>query len=43
VVGVDESKLLRWLIRNKQEQGIEKRYDETREEIERSGGKPERP
>jgi len=43
VVGVDESKLLRWLIRNKQEQGIEKRYDETREEIERSGGKPEKP
>jgi phospholipid/cholesterol/gamma-HCH transport system substrate-binding protein len=28
IVGVDESKLLRWLIRNRQKAGIEKRYRE---------------
>lgn len=27
VVGIDESKFLRWLIRNRQKKGIEKRYD----------------
>lgn len=31
VIGVNESKLLRWLIRNRQEKGIEKRYDDARE------------
>jgi phospholipid/cholesterol/gamma-HCH transport system substrate-binding protein len=28
VVGINESKLLRWLIRSRQKKGIEKRYDE---------------
>jgi phospholipid/cholesterol/gamma-HCH transport system substrate-binding protein len=28
IVGVNESKMLRWLIRNRQKAGIEKRYDE---------------
>ena len=28
VIGVNESKFLRWLIRNRQEKGIEKRYDD---------------
>ena len=31
VIGVNESKLLRWLIRNRQEKGIEKRYDDAQE------------
>jgi phospholipid/cholesterol/gamma-HCH transport system substrate-binding protein len=43
VVGVNESKLLRWLIRNRQKQGIEKRYQERREELERQGIEPEQP
>jgi phospholipid/cholesterol/gamma-HCH transport system substrate-binding protein len=30
LVGVNESKLLRWLIRNRQKSGIEKRYEETK-------------
>jgi len=29
LIGINESKLLRWLIRNRQQAGIEKRYDET--------------
>src|SRR3954451_4978869 len=41
VVGVNESRVLRWLIRNRQQKGIEKRYDDTTKEIEQSGGKPE--
>jgi phospholipid/cholesterol/gamma-HCH transport system substrate-binding protein len=28
LIGINESKLLRWLIRNRQQSGIEKRYDE---------------
>lgn len=28
VIGINESKFLRWLIRNRQEKGIEKRYDD---------------
>jgi hypothetical protein len=28
VVGIDESKLLRWLIRNRQKSGIKKRYQD---------------
>ena len=31
VIGVNESKFLRWLIRSRQEKGIEKRYDDARE------------
>jgi hypothetical protein len=30
IVGIDESKLLRWLIRNRQKSGIRKRYDAAR-------------
>jgi len=29
VIGIDESAILRWLIRNRQKSGIQKRYDET--------------
>lgn len=43
VVGVEESKMLRWLLRNRQKQGIEKRYRETRDQLEREGEAPERP
>ena len=28
IVGIDESKLLRWLVRNRQKTGIKKRYSE---------------
>lgn len=41
LVGVNQSRMLRWLIRNRQKKGIEKRYDDTRKTIEESGGKPE--
>jgi phospholipid/cholesterol/gamma-HCH transport system substrate-binding protein len=41
IVGVNQSRVLRWLIRNRQQKGIEKRYDDTKKSIERSGGKPE--
>ena len=41
LVGVNQSRLLRWLIRNRQKKGIEKRYDDTTKAIERSGGQPE--
>jgi phospholipid/cholesterol/gamma-HCH transport system substrate-binding protein len=37
VVGVNESKLLRWLIRNRQKKGIEKRYDEEQQSLEEEG------
>ena len=30
VVGIDESRLLRWLVRNRQQAGIRKRYREER-------------
>ncbi|MFL6258721.1 MAG: MlaD family protein [Thermoanaerobaculia bacterium] len=40
IVGINQSRVLRWLIRNRQNKGIEKRYDDTRKEIEKSGGKP---
>lgn len=43
VVGVDQSKLLRWLIRNRQKAGIQKRYHDTRDELERQGVRPEKP
>jgi hypothetical protein len=29
--GINESRLLRWLIRNRQQAGIEKRYDESQQ------------
>ena len=31
LIGINESRLLRWLIRNRQQEGIEQRYDERRE------------
>ena len=40
VVGVEESKLLRWLIRNRQKAGIEKRYETTRDELDERGESP---
>ena len=42
VVGVEESKLLRWLLRNRQKQGIEKRYRDARAEPEPSDELPEK-
>lgn len=41
IIGVNESRLLRWLIRHQQQKGIEKRYEDTTKAIEQSGGKPE--
>lgn len=38
VIGVNESRLLRWLLRNRQKAGIEKRYEETKGAIEEQGG-----
>jgi phospholipid/cholesterol/gamma-HCH transport system substrate-binding protein len=38
IVGIHESRLLRWLIRNRQKAGIEKRYEDTRKAIEEQGG-----
>jgi phospholipid/cholesterol/gamma-HCH transport system substrate-binding protein len=41
VVGVNQSKTLRWLLRNRQKKGIDKRYEDTKKAIEQSGGTPE--
>jgi phospholipid/cholesterol/gamma-HCH transport system substrate-binding protein len=41
IVGVNQSRLLRWLIRNRQKKGIETRYDATKKAVEQSGGKVE--
>jgi phospholipid/cholesterol/gamma-HCH transport system substrate-binding protein len=41
IVGVNESRILRWLIRNRQKKGIETRYNVTKKAIEQSGGKVE--
>ena len=38
LVGVNESRILRWLIRNRQKKGIEKRYEDTKKAIEEKGG-----
>jgi phospholipid/cholesterol/gamma-HCH transport system substrate-binding protein len=40
IIGVNESRLLRWLIRNRQKKGIEKRYKDTRKEMEEAGQAP---
>jgi phospholipid/cholesterol/gamma-HCH transport system substrate-binding protein len=40
LVGINESKLLRWLIRNRQEKGIEKRYEGEVEKLESEGATP---
>ncbi|HEY0513963.1 MAG TPA: MlaD family protein [Thermoanaerobaculia bacterium] len=41
IAGVNQSKVLRWLIRNRQQKGIDKRYDDTKKAVEGSGGTPE--
>jgi len=38
IVGVNESRILRWLIRNRQKKGIDKRYEDTKKAIEGAGG-----
>lgn len=40
IVGVDESRILRWLIRNRQKKGIEVRYEERVDELEAEGVEP---
>lgn len=41
LVGVNESRFLRWLIRNRQEKGIQRRFDDTVKELEEQGIEPE--
>jgi len=41
IVGIDQSKLLKWLIRNRQKSGIKKRYEETRSREGESSAAPE--
>jgi phospholipid/cholesterol/gamma-HCH transport system substrate-binding protein len=38
LIGVNESRILRWLIRNRQKKGIETRYEDTKKGIEEQGG-----
>jgi phospholipid/cholesterol/gamma-HCH transport system substrate-binding protein len=38
IIGVNESRVLRWLIRNRQKKGIDKRYEDTKKAIEEQGG-----
>jgi hypothetical protein len=40
IIGVNESRILRWLIRNRQKKGLETRYDDTRKEMQEEGVKP---
>jgi phospholipid/cholesterol/gamma-HCH transport system substrate-binding protein len=40
IIGVNESRILRWLIRNRQKKGIERRYKDEVEAIESEGGTP---
>jgi len=40
LVGVNDSRLLRWLLRNRQKKGIEKRYEATKQQMEREGVTP---
>lgn len=40
IIGVNESRVLRWLIRNRQNKGIEKRYEEGKETLEQQGITP---
>jgi phospholipid/cholesterol/gamma-HCH transport system substrate-binding protein len=37
IIGVNESRILRWLLRNRQNKGIEKRYEDTKKQIEEAG------
>lgn len=40
IIGVNESRILRWLIRNRQKKGIERRYKDEVKAIEAEGGTP---
>jgi phospholipid/cholesterol/gamma-HCH transport system substrate-binding protein len=40
IIGINESRILRWLIRNRQQKGIEKRYEDTKESLEEQGVTP---
>ena len=40
IIGVNESRILRWLIRNRQKKGIERRYKDEVKAIETEGGTP---
>lgn len=40
IIGINESRILRWLIRNRQKKGIETRYEETKESLEDQGITP---
>jgi phospholipid/cholesterol/gamma-HCH transport system substrate-binding protein len=40
IIGVNESRILRWLIRNRQKKGLETRYDDTRKEMKEQGVTP---
>jgi phospholipid/cholesterol/gamma-HCH transport system substrate-binding protein len=40
IVGVNDSRFLRWLIRNRQKKGIEKRYEGAKREMEQQGVTP---
>jgi phospholipid/cholesterol/gamma-HCH transport system substrate-binding protein len=40
IIGINESRILRWLIRNRQTKGIEKRYEDAQESMEEQGITP---
>lgn len=40
IIGVNESRVLRWLIRNRQNKGIEKRYEDSKGTLEQQGITP---
>lgn len=40
IIGINESRILRWLIRNRQQKGIEKRYEDTKKSMEEQGITP---
>jgi len=40
IVGVNESRILRWLIRNRQKKGLERRYKDTKKSLENQGVTP---
>lgn len=43
IVGINESRILRWLIRNRQQKGIEERYEDVQEQMETEGAEEEAP
>lgn len=40
IIGINESRILRWLIRNRQKKGIEKRYEDAQESMKEQGITP---